>query len=223
MVIFDLDDTIYKEMEFVDSACRAVADAVGSSGLLSAVEALRIINESPDTGKGFDNLSAVLWELDPTNGLSAERMVEIYRTHIPDITLTASVRRTLDTLKDRDVRMGIITDGRSHTQWAKIRALGLEKYVDADNIIVSGDTGYDKTSRVPFDMMAERSPGERQFVYFGDNPAKDFRWPNRMGWVTVQLDDSKGNNIHSQQIDVTDDYQAAHHVASFADILAFAM
>ena len=68
-------------------------------------------------------------------------------------------------------------------------------------------------------MMMERNPAEHRFVYVGDNPAKDFRWPNALGWLTVQLDDPDGVNIHSQAIDVPADFHAARHIARVADLL----
>ena len=117
------------------------------------------------------------------------------------------------------MRLGLITDGRSNTQRAKIAALGLEKYFTPADIIISGETGQDKENQLPFRLMEERNPGETEFIYVGDNPAKDFRWPNRMGWETVQLDDINRENTHSQLIDVPAEYRAKRHITSLRQLL----
>ena len=96
--------------------------------------------------------------------------------------------------------MGMITDGRIQTQRLKIHALGLDKYIPEQNILISEATGADKHFSLPFDIMMRRNPGESRFVYVGDNPEKDFLWPNRLGWLTVMLLDTDGRNIHPQRI-----------------------
>ena len=56
MVVFDLDDTLYKETDYVASGIRAIAKEVDNKGLISKQDALDIINGAPDTSTGFDLL-----------------------------------------------------------------------------------------------------------------------------------------------------------------------
>ena len=56
MVVFDLDDTLYKETDYVASGIRAIAKEVDNKGLISKQDALDIINGAPDTATGFDLL-----------------------------------------------------------------------------------------------------------------------------------------------------------------------
>lgn len=219
MVVFDLDDTLFKEIDYVKSAYRAIAEAIGRAGEMHPDLALTILEESESTEKGLDDLAAVLWQHNPETQFKVPRMVEIYRTHVPDITLSAGATDVLDELKGTRTPIGLITDGRPGTQRAKIEALRLADYISPDNILISGEIGADKTQDTPFRLIMERNPDEKEFVYVGDNPAKDFHWPNAMGWLTVQLDDPDGINIHSQAIDVPDDFRAARHITRLAELI----
>lgn len=217
MIVFDLDDTLFPEIDYVHSGYRAIGRELERHGIMNETEAVESLMASDNTARGFDDLSARIWVSNPGSNFDARWMVNTYRYHTPDIRLDHQTEDTLSQLCDKGVKLGIITDGRSATQRAKIKALGLDRFVHADNIVVSSEIGADKTSGLPFLTIAERNPDEREFTYVGDNPAKDFRWPNAMGWDTVMLLD-KGQNIHSQRINVPPDYRAHHMISSITEI-----
>jgi len=221
MIVFDLDDTLFKEIEFVKSGYRAIGAALEAAGMMSAVEAVHLLDRCDTMARGFDELAARLVQKRRDTEFTAQWMVETYRHHSPDIKLSADAYETLAELRDAGVCMGLITDGRASTQRAKIAALGLDEFISPDNILISGETGFDKNSDFPFRRMMERNRFETRFAYLGDNPAKDFRWPNHLGWLTVQLRDSSGSNIHSQQVEVPADYHAMHQINNIRQILEF--
>lgn len=218
MVIFDLDDTLYKEADYVESGCKAVAEDVGrrcgtvatadshvmntsaENPKFSADYLLNIIHSKDSVAKGFDALVDIVGSEYPAARLTVPDILKVYRTHIPDIHLDKSVEDVLRLFAERGIKMGMITDGRIQTQRLKIHALGLDKYIPEQNILISEATGADKHFSLPFDIMMRRNPGESRFVYVGDNPEKDFLWPNRLGWLTVMLLDTDGRNIHPQRI-----------------------
>ena len=218
MIVFDLDDTLYKEREYVSSSFRAIAREAERRGILTYAEALSVLCGAPDGAAAFSGLAAEIAARAPGCGMTEEWMVNTYRTHTPEIALPAETVQLLDWLAARGVRMGLITDGRSNTQRAKIKALGLERYISPENMLISGETGYDKHHREPFGMLMERNPDEAEFVYVGDNPAKDFLWPNRMGWLTVQVDDSAGLNIHTQPVTAAGDYGPQLHIKEIGSL-----
>lgn len=220
MFVTDLDDTLYNEIDYVRSGYRAIGRELERAGMMACDDAVKVIADAANTATGFDNLSALLWEKHPGNSYDVKWMVDTYRFHYPDIKLRADALEMLEQLKMQGVTIGLITDGRAATQRAKIKALGIERFIDEKNIIISGETGYDKTFREPFDLIASRNPGETMFLYLGDNPAKDFRWPNAMGWETVEILDGAGIHIHSQRIDVPPEYRARHTIAHLTDVFA---
>lgn len=201
MIVFDLDDTLYKESEYVDSGIRAVAVDAEKSGVMSAQDAYGLIKRAPDTASGFDRLAAESLDLELSEPFDIQRMLAVYRFHTPQISLPTESRELLDYLKNEGINLGIITDGRSETQRAKIMALGLDKYIPDRNILISQEVGADKHWPTAWELMMRNNCEERQFVYVGDNPAKDFYWPNRLGWQTVMLLDTTHRNIHPQIVE----------------------
>ena len=134
-VAFDLDDTLYKEEDFVKSGYHAVAESIGSK------EAYMVMINAYLTGKNpFD---AVTREIHTE--MSDKKMLTIYRQHFPNISLDSKTANTLRLLKDNGFHLSLITDGRSSTQRNKIKALGLTDYFD-ENIYISEEQGCDKLS-----------------------------------------------------------------------------
>lgn len=95
--------------------------------------------------------------------------------------------------------MGLITDGRSIQQRAKIKALGLNKYLS--NIVISEEIGSDKPNLKNYQIFEEKYAEKKfKFLYIGDNLKKDFVTPNKLGWYTICLMDKDGLNVHSQNV-----------------------
>lgn len=185
MILFDLDDTLYPETDYVHSAYRAIAARWG-------VELLPLMLAAPTTAGAFDLVTATRPDV------TIAEVITLYRNHRPDIRLPWQSLYTLALLRNARNRIGIITDGRSVTQRNKIEALGLNWFVNPEHIIISEEIGGDKTTSIPFETIAARVPDEK-LTYVGDNPAKDFACPASMGWRTVCLLNS-GRNIHPQNL-----------------------
>lgn len=204
-VIFDLDDTLCAEMEFVRSAYREIARKYGR-------ELLGPMMSAPSPREAFDS-----------TGLPIGELLPIYRNHYPDIRLPWESLYTLASLKNRGHCLGLITDGRSLTQRNKIRALGLERFMQEELIFISEEQGCEKISGKSFErIMQLRGEGER-CMYVGDNPMKDFLPGNRLGWDTVCLiNGAKGENLFSQDFNaVADEYRPKYCVDSLIQLLDF--
>ena len=221
MIAFDLDDTLYKEIDYVKSGYRAIAAEASRLGLIAFEDAVAIVEEAANTAAGLDELSAIISQNHRGCGFDVARMLHIYRYHTPQISLSSATRNLLDRVKESGEEMALITDGRSATQRAKISALGLNRYFSPENIIISEETGADKTTPTPFNLLMEHNPGAERFVYIGDNPAKDFRWPNALGWDTFQLNDCDRVNIHSQEIAVAPEYPPTPPLTNITELLKF--
>lgn len=191
VVLFDLDDTLYPEADFVISGRKAVAEAAERCYGYDALKALTVMRKAP---QAFDALHRVLPQM------SVGEMLDIYRNHMPVLELPEDSRKTISALRRAGIRMGVITDGRPVSQRNKLAALGIAG--EMDYIGISGETGAEKTERAPFVLAEEFFGSGNRFFYVGDNPAKDFLWPNRMGWTTVMLREQvPGRNIHVQTLD----------------------
>lgn len=195
-VIFDLDDTLYSEKEYVRSGFRAVSDFLGGeyvdrlwkyfyAGKLAIDELLKEIGQT----------------------YKSDEALRVYRFHKPEIHLYDDVKELLTELRQKGFLIGIITDGRPEGQRHKIKALGLEELVD--DIIITDDLGgvqFRKPCDIAFRIMQNRwrLPAS-QILYVADNPAKDFQAPQQMGMKSVWFRNADG--IHTVKgLDITDGY-----------------
>lgn len=175
-IIFDLDDTLYPEKQYVRSGFDAVSGFLGgdyTAQLWKLFEA------------GKPAITCLTRELGlPELEVDALRA---YRSHVPDIHLRPSVKKLLVQLRSKGIRLGIITDGRPEGQRAKISALGLGGLVD-DIVITDelGGTQFRKPCDIAFRIIQRRwrIPYGR-IAYVGDNPIKDFQAPRQLGMKCV--------------------------------------
>lgn len=195
IVAFDLDDTLYKEMDYVASGYRTVARALAATTGADAATLFDIISRHRPLG--FEAALDHIAGMPGAEAFTVEGMIEIYRAHVPDIAHHGDAEATLESLKAHGVRLVLITDGSTRHQRAKIKALGLERYFAPDDILISEETGGDKTTDVPWNIVEARYKGARR-VYVGDNLSKDFRLPTLRGWHTVMLRDPDHRNVFPQ-------------------------
>ena len=188
-IAFDLDDTLYDEVDYCRSGFGAVAEFVAKSY----------------EGLGGEQIFAVLWK--QFTGGNRTRMfnraleelgvgyddkligglIKVYRSHIPEITLPTETGDVLRQLSDR-YTLAILTDGFLPAQQLKVQALGIEKYFKC--IIYTEQMGRDcwKPSPAGFEKIMETlNTKPENIVYIADNEKKDFITPNKLGFFTIQL------------------------------------
>lgn len=179
VVLFDLDDTLYNEIEYIKSGFFKIA---------------KFLEDKAEKGKIYDMLiqafnegkkpiNYVLESLHIEEPQIFSRCLEIYQNQNPDISLSDEIKNLLILLKKKGLRLGLITDGRPNGQRAKIEALGLNEYMD--EIIITDELGgvlFRKPNDIAFRMMKYRFNVEYyEMVYIGDNIRKDFIAPKMLG------------------------------------------
>lgn len=170
-VVFDLDDTLYSEKDYVKSGYKKIADFFGRPEF-----ATQMWDVFTSGGKAIDEV------------LKAENLfqfkdeaLKIYRCQIPDIKIYPGVDEMLQHIYQSGKKIGIITDGRPEGQRAKLKALN----VSVENIIITDELGgieFRKPNATAFYLMRDmlNVPFE-QMVYIGDNIQKDFIAPEKLG------------------------------------------
>jgi len=121
-VIFDLDDTLYDEIEYCKSGFTTVAEFLTNlSGEQSAERIFGIIWKHFAAGNHTKTFDAALDELviDYDDNLVNE-LVRIYRNHIPNIELPQDSRDVLDRLS---IKYTLLTDGFLPAQRLKVQAI----------------------------------------------------------------------------------------------------
>ena len=183
LVVFDLDDTLYSEKEYVRSGFRKIAKVFQMPEL-----ELELWNAFLKGEKAIDVIFENRGMLDrKTEALS------IYRNQKPDIHLYGGVREMLQRIKQSGKKLAMLTDGRPEGQHAKIEALQLEPLFD--EIIITDELGgieCRKPNEIGFVKLHERTgvPFEKM-VYVGDNINKDFIAPERLEMKSICFKNSK--------------------------------
>ena len=171
-VIFDLDDTLYSEKEYIRSGFKAVSDYLGGG-----FEA-KLWNYFENGKPAIDEL---LKEIKRTE--EKETILHVYRCHKPIIHLYPGISDLINKLRKDGYKIGIITDGRPEGQRNKIEALNLKKLVD--DIIITDELGgsqFRKPCDISFRIIQKRwrIPAS-QIVYVADNVNKDFKAVEQLG------------------------------------------
>lgn len=211
VVCFDLDDTLYKEIDFLVSAYKEISACLAQQANVASNEIYEAMMVAYNSSRApFQEIISSL-KLD----LPTEKLLSIYRNHKPSIHLSSGVFDVLNVLSKSSCVLGLITDGRSVTQRNKIEALGLYRFLCDGDIVISEDFGFEKPSEKNYMYFMERYPSVKEYIYIGDNTEKDFLAPNLLGWKTVGLLDD-GRNIHKQNFNLSKEYMPERWVKSLS-------
>jgi putative hydrolase of the HAD superfamily len=187
LVGLDLDDTLYPEMRFVESGFRAVATHVGDRTDEDPEDLYAFLMGSLHAnGRGhqFDALITAR-RLD---GLTVPKLVDVYRSHRPTISLPSSSRTVLGALRASGHRLFLVTDGDPRVQRNKVTALGLDAFLDgAIYTWDEGNTAGKPNPRGFVRLLEATGASTGELVYVGDNPTKDFIGVNSIGGRTIRV------------------------------------
>lgn len=186
-VVFDLDDTLYSEKEYVQSGYREIAKYFPQFPNMEEILWKNFKN-------GLPSIDNTLMQLDIFSEKTKLKCLKIYREHIPSINMYEDAVFVLVALNKNLKKIGLITDGRPEGQRNKLYALNI--YNLLDEIIITDELGgieYRKPNETAFRLMSQRLHIPfNQMVYVGDNPTKDFVAPERLGMQTIFLKNPNG-------------------------------
>jgi putative hydrolase of the HAD superfamily len=188
-VIFDLDDTLYDEIDYCRSGFSAVADFLADNpGYPPAGQISETLWEVFTSGSHKTTFNAALKQLGiKYDNALIEQLIEAYRNHIPNIKLPQESADCLRKLS-RKYTLGLLTDGFLPAQQLKVRALGIEKYFKC--IIYTDQLGRScwKPSPVGFEKLLQTLNAKPQNTAFlGNDEKKDFIAPNKLGLSTIRI------------------------------------
>ena len=194
-VVFDLDDTLYLERDYVRSGYRAAAEYLQHQRPARP-------GEPRDAAQTYE---AWLWQrflagqsagaFDAMNasfrlaltGPQILELVDVYRRHRPDVRPCDGIPEMLGRLH-ADFRLALLTDGYLPGQRLKLEALKIERFFDA--VVFTEELGRSawKPSPAGFEVIHRKlGVAQESLAYVADNPGKDFVAPNLLSWRTVQF------------------------------------
>ena len=192
-MIFDLDDTLYNEVDYMFSGFTAIIKYLNEKYniKLDICACTKMMIESYYIGeKPIDKLLK-------NNNIYDEKIISeclyVYRNHFPNIILNDDIEKMLHSIKKKGKHLGIITDGRPEGQKAKIEALNIKKVFDY--IIITDEIGgveYRKPNKISYDMMRKHFDVKyEEMCYIGDNIKKDFIYPEKVGMKSIYYINNK--------------------------------
>ena len=184
-IAFDLDDTLYPEVQFVYSGYRAVSEAVRQQLGFEIDDDLVALFEAGQRGDLFTPVLQM--HLGPVEEAFIRQLIEVYRQHKPTLRPFPEVRKVLEELKP-SYRLAIVSDGWLGVQDRKLQALQIRPYFDV--VVFSDKWGRDCWKPHPYayeECARLLSLNPTSMVYVGDNPTKDFIAPCMMGMKTIRV------------------------------------
>jgi putative hydrolase of the HAD superfamily len=186
-VVFDIDDTLYLERDYVRSGFDHVAQLVRPSQDERDEIASSLWQAFLDGTRG-DTFDRLLRERPRLADVQVADLVRAYRHHEPAITLAPEVPQVVEHLQRRGLRLGVLSDGPIDSQRAKARALGLDRWFKPVLLTEDRGTAFHKPADLGFrEIGAIWALPPESLAYVADNPRKDFAGPNRLGWATIRL------------------------------------
>lgn len=215
-VIFDLDDTLYPEIDYVRSGYQAVgAWIIDQMGLDGFGDACWREFQHGDRTRVFNTALARMNVCESPELIND--LIEIYRSHTPEIRLFDDAAAVLARLTGK-LQLGLLSDGFAIAQRSKIRSLKIEHYFKS--IVITDELGDErefwKPSSVPYQVIMESMSGAANtFVYIADNDRKDFVSANRLGWTTVKV--ARIGSVH-RDATVGVEYRAQFEITSLSEL-----
>jgi len=186
ILIFDLDDTLYPELEYVKSGLFAVSKHFSLKFKLDQISIYNeMIIDLLDNGRGliFNNF---LIKNDIYTKKNLYKCISIYRKHNPKINLYPEAVNCLNELKD--YIKYLITDGNIIVQRQKIKALNIKNNFKKTIPTYQYGLKYSKPSTLCFEkIMNWEKCDPSNMIYIGDNPNKDFVNIKKLGIKTIRV------------------------------------
>lgn len=193
--VFDLDDTLYSLKPVFE---KALLEFLGNHKFdidafytIYREEGLKLYDASQNgeitqdelhcyrTMQAFERVGIVL------NEEQAMTFHDFYASFKKDINLDELTIYTLNVLKNRNINMGIITNGNPVKQNKTMDSLNINDFFDKDSILISGDIGVEKPDPKIFKHWEKLNNTSNTIVYIGDNFEKDVVGAHNAGWIPV--------------------------------------
>ena len=216
-VLFDMDDTLFSELEYIKSGFRAVAHWASHHINLDYQNGYNQLVTLYDKGIRGDTFNQWLktYNIQPDDYIL--EMVDEYRNHMPDIQPFPEIEHLLSELM-QDYKIGLISDGYLMTQKKKWDVLGLSEFFSS--VIFSDQWGknYWKPHPKPFiESLTHLNVQSNESIYIADNPQKDFIGANQLGLFTIRLKIPHG--VYSHIVPETPDHQPHMEISKLSQLV----
>lgn len=209
-----MDDTLYNEIDFVHSGFGAVSNFFAQNHNLESEHLYaKMVHELELHGRGsvFNN-TLKHFKIETKNAV--KKALSLYRLHTPNITLPKESVEILEYFQEQNIPLYLVTDGNKLVQANKIKALGLDKFMNKCFITHRYGKIHAKPSTYCFLKIAKlEDTAFSDVVYIADNINKDFVGINKLGFQTVRLKNGMFQDAQKSQ-----EYQAQLEIENLLEL-----
>ncbi|MCJ0224866.1 HAD family hydrolase [Clostridioides difficile] len=198
-LIFDVDDTLYNQLTPFYIAYNKVFSSIKDVSIEDLYISSRKYSDEvfhlTESGemtikemhiyrimKAFEELGNSITEKD------AQSFQDEYIYQQSQITLIPEVEQVLNFSKERNINLGIITNGPSDHQRMKLKQLNIENWVDKSNIFISSEVGFSKPDTNIFRVAENVMNLDRENTYYvGDSYKNDVVGAKKSGWKSIWI------------------------------------
>lgn len=187
-ILFDLDNTLLDFYTLKMSAIDAALVAIKNAGLKADMQMVRNELNALFKMHGWEHqqIFQLLLEKvgEPNPKILAAGIVAYRKEKMKHVQTYPQVVPTLNELKKRGYKIGIVTDADTLQGWIRLTELGLENMFDA--VITRDENGIRKPHALPFQRALEQlSVTPEETLHVGDWPARDIAGAKALGLKTA--------------------------------------
>ncbi|ESV55649.1 HAD family hydrolase [Streptococcus agalactiae LMG 14747] len=219
-IFFDLDDTLYDQLEPFELAFRQTFEninvPISEIYTLSRQYSDRVFEKSESGEMTIQDMHMyrIKAALEDFSIIITDEAAILfqkkYALNQGNIELDSRLAMLFEFLKKNRTKIGIITNGPKEHQYHKIKQLGLYQWFDRENILISSEIGIAKPNKKIFDLAKDENDSET-YLYVGDSFENDVVGAKSAGWQTVWF--NRRGNIKSNI-----EYQADYQVNDLDDL-----
>jgi len=189
-ILFDLDNTLIDFLTFKKETAKAAAKAMVAHGLkMSETEAYGKIFSVYDE-KGieyqktfFEVLKPLGLDINQAEKIQQAAIIAYLKRKFEVLRPYPMVKPTLSRLREKGLKLGIVTDAPRNKAWQRLVLSGLEN--EFDFVITLDDTLNKKPHPTPFKLAIEKlEMSASDCLFVGDNPEADIKGAKDAGMKT---------------------------------------
>lgn len=198
-IIFDVDDTLYDQLipfrnAFHETICEVSLAEINHLYRLNREKSDALFEESESGAlpKIEMQVMRIQYACDqakmPISRETALDFQKAYEEEQKQLTLYPAIENLLDKLAQNDHQLAVLTNGAADHQQKKIDQLGLAKWIDQDQMFISGELGKMKPDKAVFKMVESAlTLGDEKPIYIGDSFQNDIVGGKKAGWIVIWL------------------------------------
>ena len=215
-VVFDLDNVLYDERDYVFAAFRSIALFLSGRCRFSEDEVYsKLVCDFEKKGSMYPRLfNDAVTDLGLDQNLVPE-ILRLYATVDSKVELFPEATSTLLALRRLGLKLALVTNGGVQIQRNKIRLLGVEEFFDAVVFARETETGKEKPDPEGYRVALQKlGVGAGETVCVGDNPHTDFWGAKQMGMRTIRVLCGEFKDVH-----LSEEYEAEIVLHNLAELL----